>query len=577
MRRVVCRRRPADGCRLLAAVCLAATGIAAGWPTGPAVATEPAPPGDVAAVEPLDPTVLGDRFVGPVGGARYAAPVPGAVLRGFEPAGSTFGAGHRGVDLAARAGEAVASSASGTVTFAGVVADRGWVSVQHPDGVVTSYGPLRALTVARGMSVTAGAALGELDVGGHGDGRRDDGLHWSARVAGRYVDPLLLLGGGAPRPSLVGEAGWEGRAHAVRPYEQWGSARAGGWLVENSPTAARPGFAVAPNPNHLVLIQGLASSSQGQLLDAAHLGYDDRGVTAFAYPRLDASDGDADEDWERYSAEDTWEGTGPAAARLAEQLRRQAAAEPGRAVDLVGHSMGGVVIWRYLVEHHDPYDPSLPPIGHIATIGSPLRGSDLAAAGQSLLRNEVLGPVLRDLQPRLGVADDQLPVDAPAIDELAVGSAALEELAVAWQVAVTDGAAGPLATGTRVLTIGGAKDPVVLADRARMPAVGDPETDLIWHPEITAANRRAEYREREFADDIDVELEHRVLPGGHHRVTQTEAVNQVLWRFLAGEQPAESPGRLSTVAGRELGAAGRVLAEAARWLVPVPSARMLGR
>lgn len=564
-------------CRLLAAACLSATGIVAVWSSGPAVATEPASVADLAAAELLDPTGLGDRFFGSVGVARYTAPVPGAAIRRFEPPGSTFGAGHRGVDLAATVGEVVTSSAGGTVTFAGEVAGRGWVSVQHPDGVVTSYGPLRALAVSRGAFVAAGAALGELDAGGHGDGRRDDGLHWSARLAGTYLDPLQLLDGATPRPSLVGEPGWEGSAHVVRAYDRWGGARAGGWLVENSPTAARPGFAVPPNPNHLVLIQGLASSSQGQLLDAAHLGYDSRSVTAFAYPRREGSDGDGDGAWASYSAEDTWEGTGPAAARLAEQLRRQAAAQPGRAVDLVGHSMGGVVIWRYLVEHHDPYDPSLPPIGHVATIGSPLRGSDLAAAGQSLLRNEVLGPMLRDLQPRLGLGDDQLPVDAPAIDELAVGSTALEELAVAWQVAVADGAAGPLATGTRVLTVGGAKDPVVLADRARMPEVGDPDTDLIWHPEIASAHRRAEYRDREFADGVEVEVEHRVLPGGHHRVTQTEAVNQVLWRFLAGEQPVDSPGRLSAVVGRELGVAGRVLAEAVRWLTPPPSARMVGR
>lgn len=570
MRGVTSRWRLVTACLVTTAVALASFG-------GAAAADGPRTSGGADGGEPLDPTVLGDRLTGAHGEVFYTPPVPGGVLRGFEPPGSTFGAGHRGVDLAAEVGEQVRSAGRGTVSFAGAVAGRRWVAVQHPDGIVTSYGPLRRVTVARGAAVAAGSVLGELDAGGHGRGRVDRGLHWGARRAGRYLDPLQLLSAHPPRPSLVGEGGWQASGHVVRAYDRWSGSKAGGWLVENSPTAQRPGYAVPPNPNHLVLIQGLASSSQGQLLDAGHLGYDPRSVTEFAYPRRGGQGGHRSRMSGGYSAADTWEGTGPAAARLAEQLRAQAAAEPGRAVDLVGHSMGGVVIWRYLVEHHDPYDPTLPPIGHVATIGSPLRGSDLAAAGRSLLRNEVLGPLLRDLQTRLALGDDQLPLDAPAIEELAVGSAALDELAVDWQVAVTDGVAGPLATGTRVLTIGGAKDPVVVADRARMPQVEDAEVELLWHPDIRAAERRAQHRQREFGDVLEVDSAHRVLPGGHHRVTRTEAANQVLWQFLAGEQPEQSPGRLSSLAGRELGVAGRVLAEAVRWLAPAPRLRLPGR
>ena len=102
-----------------------------------------------------------------------------------------FGPGHRGVDLTAAPGAAVLAAAAGTVVFAGVLAGRGVVSVQHPDGLRTTYEPVTAL-VAKGTSVTAGTALGSV-APGHRSCRATC-LHWGARRdRGSYVDPLLLL------------------------------------------------------------------------------------------------------------------------------------------------------------------------------------------------------------------------------------------------------------------------------------------------------------------------------------------------------------------------------------------------
>jgi murein DD-endopeptidase MepM/ murein hydrolase activator NlpD len=75
-----------------------------------------------------------------------------------------------------------------------------WVSIDHPDGVRTSYGPLAALRVAAGDTVVRGAVLGLLADAHHGDGDVDRGLHWGARRDGAYVDPMRLPGLGPAAP-----------------------------------------------------------------------------------------------------------------------------------------------------------------------------------------------------------------------------------------------------------------------------------------------------------------------------------------------------------------------------------------
>lgn len=118
--------------------------------------------------------------------AAGAAPVGGRVLRPFDPPATPYGRGHRGVDLAGAPGEPVRATLAGTVTFAGRVGGVTWVTVTHGDGLATTYGGFAA-TVRAGDRVGLGARLGAV-----GDRAR---LDWGARRDGRYVDPLLLLGG----------------------------------------------------------------------------------------------------------------------------------------------------------------------------------------------------------------------------------------------------------------------------------------------------------------------------------------------------------------------------------------------
>lgn len=125
--------------------------------------------------------------------SRYGWPTggPAAVVQDFDPPAVVWGRGHRGVDLAAPAGSQVRAAGQGVVAFAGVVAGRPVISIDHPDGIRTTYEPVEA-SVAAGQSVARGQVIGTLLAGHRSDGV--DALHWGARTGKKsYVNPLRLL------------------------------------------------------------------------------------------------------------------------------------------------------------------------------------------------------------------------------------------------------------------------------------------------------------------------------------------------------------------------------------------------
>jgi murein DD-endopeptidase MepM/ murein hydrolase activator NlpD len=165
--------RPADsaGRPLLAVVVAAAVLLV---PVTPSSADPPAP---AAGTWPLDPRP--------------------PVVAGFDPPTTRWGAGHRGVDLGGHLGQQVWAAAAGRVSFAGDLAGRGVVVVDH-GATRTTYEPVTA-SVSVGDLVAAGAVVGRLQLfGSHCFPRTC--LHWGLiEGAEHYLDPLTLVGGGPVR------------------------------------------------------------------------------------------------------------------------------------------------------------------------------------------------------------------------------------------------------------------------------------------------------------------------------------------------------------------------------------------
>ena len=135
--------------------------------------------------------ITSDAWVWPV-------PAPIRVVSPFRAPPTPYKAGHRGIDLLVEPAATIVAAASGTVSFAGMVAGRGVVAVDHGNGVVSAVEPVAA-AVAQGDAVSAGDVIGSVTLGGHCTG---DCVHFGVRVHGEYVSPFLFLGG-LPRAVLL--------------------------------------------------------------------------------------------------------------------------------------------------------------------------------------------------------------------------------------------------------------------------------------------------------------------------------------------------------------------------------------
>lgn len=137
------------------------------------------------------PAPRSTRIPSPSGWAWPLVPLP-RVVHPFVAPAAAYAPGHRGVDLAALPGAPVLAAGAGVVAFAGRVAGRGVVSVDHAAGLRTTYEPVEA-TVTRGELVNAGEVLGLLEAT---ESHCTPGscLHWGLRRGELYLDPLLLVG-----------------------------------------------------------------------------------------------------------------------------------------------------------------------------------------------------------------------------------------------------------------------------------------------------------------------------------------------------------------------------------------------
>ncbi|MGK3205044.1 M23 family metallopeptidase [Amycolatopsis sp. MEPSY49] len=114
------------------------------------------------------------------------------VTKYFDAPETPYGAGHRGVDLAAVPGQEVLSADAGVVVFAGLVGGRPVMSVDHDGGLRTTYEPVEP-KVAVGDQVYRGQVIGTV-LAGHPGCAIAACLHWGVRRGDEYVDPLALTG-----------------------------------------------------------------------------------------------------------------------------------------------------------------------------------------------------------------------------------------------------------------------------------------------------------------------------------------------------------------------------------------------
>ena len=373
------------------------------------------------------------------------------IVRFVEPA-HRWAPGHRGIDYAVPSGTAIRAAAAGIVTYAGEVGGHLAVTIDHGRGMQTTYTALRDVTVERGQQVTQGAWIGHT---GSTHPAGQPGLHFGVKIDGEYVDPATLLGSiDASRAIQLAPLVWQAPREMPDAFRSAFFDAGTAQPLCRPPTELAAAPPVAPNDNIAVAIAGIGSSTNdGVSADMYEHGPEELGyerVYPFSYAGPD------DDDLHRpYSSLDTYDDISRSARDLRATLRAVARRHPGSDVDLIAHSMGGLVARRFLADFAG--ESGLPRVEHLVTFATPHGGSSIASIPERLETKTLTGGFLLD--GASAWAQDGGPIPDPgstAVEQLAPGSEFLSDL----------GREG-LAFGTRVLALGIANDVVVTADRAR--------------------------------------------------------------------------------------------------------------
>lgn len=129
------------------------------------------------------PTAPGGGRPSPVGAQGYSPPVDAPVVDPFRLPLGHYGPGNRGLEYRTAPGTPVRAIGGGRVAFAGAVAGRLVVSIDHPDGLRSSVVGLAVVSVRVGQVVSAREVVGSAG----------PTLHLGVRRDGRYLDPATLF------------------------------------------------------------------------------------------------------------------------------------------------------------------------------------------------------------------------------------------------------------------------------------------------------------------------------------------------------------------------------------------------
>lgn len=113
----------------------------------------------------------------------YTAPVLADVVDPFRPPAHVGAPGNRGLEYGGTDGDVVSAAADGWVYFAGSVAGRKTISIQHNDGIRTTYTGLLEIWVDENQNISQHSAI--AIAGGN--------LHFGARLLDHYLDPQILI------------------------------------------------------------------------------------------------------------------------------------------------------------------------------------------------------------------------------------------------------------------------------------------------------------------------------------------------------------------------------------------------
>ena len=434
----------------------------------------------------------------------WARPVDGTVVRPWAPPAHRYGPGHLGVDFEAVPGTPVRAAGPGEVTFAGTVAGAQHVVITHAAGLRTSYSFLSTIAVHRGEVVRAGTVIGAS--GGNGDNHSAAVFHFGLRSGDEYIDPMLLFGTIdltevvhlAPTVEPFGYTVAEERRGILDGFVRVATGVAGG--VGDVASAVAGGVAsgvsgasgaaaalavdqlsdlVAAQPaailgrgllafleerarcdagapaadgtggsgHHAMVVAGIDSKTgtDGATLNLPvdDLGYRDDEVAYYSYEPAGGA----------YDKRSTYAPLLVSARRLGAQLREQQRLHPGREVDLLAHSQGGVVAVAFLKLFYDSSDPTYPPLGTVVTFSSPLEGAPAADVVQQIQGIDGGAALLAFLREKAGNGFPDL--NSAAVRDLATDSEFMGLLDAAT-----------LPDGVDLTTIGSTYDTTVPGDHA---------------------------------------------------------------------------------------------------------------
>jgi hypothetical protein len=235
------------------------------------------------------------------------------------------------------------------------------------------------------------------------------------------------------------------------------------WATQHCDHNAPAADGTGGSGNAVMAVSGVDSSWNGRAkhtfdLDTDALGYDRDDVHWFSY----------DNNGGAYDRDDTHQSLYKSAELLAAQLREQQSHEPGRPIDLIAHSQGGVVVDIFLKLIYKPSDPTYPPLGTVVSLASPHQGAPLAQSGKALRDDSRTRPYLDVIDEVNEATGGHFPPSgSPAVRQLDPGSELMQQLQ-----------ATPLPPNLHYVSIGGTQDFVVPANRIHLEGADEVVVDV---------------------------------------------------------------------------------------------------